>query len=439
MGTGETRLRRVAAAETSVGVRLLLLAITLLTLLDNVMGAWLHEQMRNPGLSLAVIYVKYALFAGAFGVFLIDLVYGRPVLRYEWSGLAYLTLVTGLSFAILVLFPGHDAGSRFYLYVFPIVIYFGGAAIGRRAAFDLRFLVQLYLICYLSCAGVFLILNLRFGAVEFWRDYLNYTGFILDIKGFTDDVIDGLHGNFYYDTYGAQIPRFVGSFGDPLALAYSGMILLPPTWSLFPRQRLLLCSLVALVIAGSLTRAILLVLPIAIAIFLVFRQRGFWIMITTALLGVAAVLVFGESVAQFFGNSSTTGHISSVSEVYGFLDAPGLIGGTLLSGKDSLFEPGFFNVLFSFGGVSLACLLIFLAGLYQRSAKAGSGTPYIAVVLLAGGLTLSLISSAFFATTSGWFAWFLAGFASRRSFVALSGPATPGASPFPTRSALAYG
>ena len=404
-----------------VGLKIVIFILILLNLTDNVIGAFLHGQLANSAASLQVLYLKYVILALLFVGFIVDVIYGERLKTYEWCGFAYLVSVVILSIAISVLNPGDNAGSRLYLYFFPVLIYFAGKFVGRRAEFGTQYVVGAYMVNYLALAGIFLVLNIAVGAVAVWRDYLNYAGFILDVKGFTDDAIDGLHGNFYYSFGGTQIPRFLGSFGDPLALAYAGMILIVPVYYVFPRHRMIWCSLIGLVVAASFTRAVLLVVPIAAIIYNVFRLRGFAVTLMLAGAGVVLVLMLGDIISALSENSSTNGHVLSITQVFDFLDPLTMLSGAVFTGTLPEFEPGLFNLLFLFGIVPLVLFIVFIRGIYLRNAAPGSLTPYIAIVMLTGTLTLAVISSVFLATTSGWFAWFLAGFASKRSIVMLPG------------------
>jgi hypothetical protein len=234
------------------------------------------------------------------------------------------------------------------------------------------------------------------------------------VKGFTDATVDGLHGNFFFNYAGQQIPRFLGSFGDPLALSHAGMILVVPLWYLMPKYRGMLCMLVGMIVAASLTRAVFLFLPTAIAIYWYFRERGFGVTLGIAVAGIILVLLFGDFIAAASDNSSTYGHVDSINAVTDFLDPITFLTGSMFSGKLPEFEPGLFNVLFLFGIGPFILLVLFLRGIYLQNSTPVSLTPYIAILILVAVLTLSVVSSVLFATTSAWFMWFLAGFASKR-------------------------
>jgi hypothetical protein len=402
-----------------MGLRAVFLLLVLLNLTDNVIGSWLHSRLGNSALGAQILYVKYLVIVAIFLGFCVDLIYGAKLRRYEWFGIAYLIITIVLGAVITVTHPQESAGSRLYLYMFPVVTYFAGHFFGSRADFGIRFTVQSYAVLFLTLALVFALLNLYLGAIPLWRDYLDYSSFVLDVKGFTDETVDGLHGNFFYTYAGQQIPRFIGSFGDPLALAYAGMILVVPVFSVVPKYRWLLCTLIAVVVAASLTRAVFLFLPVAGAIYWYFGQRGFTVTLALALVGVALVLVFGDFITTASDNSSTSGHVLSISQVFDFLNPETLLGGAVLGGKLPEFEPGLFNILFLFGIGPFVLFVLFLRGIYLRNSAPGSLTPYVAILMLVGLLTLAIISSVFFATTSAWFAWFLAGFASKRSLFLL--------------------
>lgn len=407
-------------------LRLLLLVLILLNLSDNVIGAWLYQRGMDPGAAIQIIYAKYLVVAVLFLGFLLDLAYGMKIRRYEWYGLLYLFVAALLSVAIGATHPAAGAGSRLYLYVFPVVIYFAGLFVGHRADFDTAYLTRTSAFAFLAGAAVFLVLNIVFGAVELWRDHLDYSNFILNAKGFTDDVVDGLHANFFLDFRGVAIARFVGSFGDSLALAYSGMILIVPAFYLAGSHRYLLCGLILIVVAASLTRAVFLFLPLSILIFWYFRERGFTVSLVAAATGLILVILFGDTITALSENSSTNGHVESINHVLDFVTPTTLFAGSLVNETLPDFEPGLINLLLLFGVAPFLLFMAFLRGIYLRNAGPGSGTAYISIVVLVGVLTLSVISSVFFATTSAWFAWFLAGFASKRSILLLPEPEPPG-------------
>ncbi|WP_271301137.1 hypothetical protein [Sphingomonas sp. CV7422] len=400
-------------------LKLVLFIIIALNLTDNILGAWLHARAGNQALALQVIYVKYAVVGGVFVAFLFDLVNGFKLRSHEWCGLLYLAAVVVLGVGIIAAHSQYSAASRLYLYMFPVILYYAGVYFGARSAFDTQYLVKAELYSYLGMAALFCVLNVYFGAITIWRDYLDYAGFILDVKGFTDDVVEGLHGNFFFNYKGGQIVRFLGSFGDPLALAYAGMILIVPTYFVFPRQRLLFCGALIVIVAASFTRAVFLFLPIGALIYWLSPRRGFMICLAAAFFGIVAIIFAGDLISGLSDNSSTTAHVLSVNMVLDFINVPTLLGGALASNNMPGFEPGFFNMLFLFGFVPFALFLMFLRGIYANNSLEGSRTAYIAIIMLIAVLTLSIVSSVFFATTSAWFAWFLAGFVSRRSIIVL--------------------
>jgi hypothetical protein len=200
------------------------------------------------------------------------------------------------------------------------------------------------------------------------------------------------------------------------------MILIVPLYYVMPKHRALFCSLVAVIAAASLTRAVFLFLPVSVAIYWYFRDRGFGVTLGLAFLGVFGVLLFGDFIAAVSENSSTNGHVESIVDVLEFLNPLSLLTGALFGGKLPEFEPGLLNVLFMFGVGPFMLLILFLRGIYLHHARLNSPTPYIAILMLVAVLTLSVISGVFFATTSAWFAWFLAGFAGKRVIVFVSEP-----------------
>ena len=403
-----------------VGLKIVFFLLVTLNLTDNVLGSWIHEQLGNPSLGGQILYVKYIIVAVVFVIFCVDMFYGLKLKAYQWYGIAYIVAATAILLVLTV--TRSVEGSRFYSYTIPVMTYFVGVFFGARAQFGTKSVIMTYAWMYIGLSLVFAALNVLFGPITIWRDYLNYTGFILDVKGFTDAAVDGLHGNFFYAYSGHLIPRFVGSFGDPLALSYAGMIIFVPLYYVNPNNRIALCALVIAIVGASITRAVFVFLPLSIIIYWIFRQRGFAVALGIALVGIASVLLFGDVIAAVSDNSSTSGHVETIADLPTFLNPTTLLTGSLFSNTLPEFEPGLFNVLFLFGIVPFVCLLMFFRGIYHANSYPGSPTPYIAILILVALITLLIVSGVFFATTSAWFAWFLAGFASKRSIRIMSDP-----------------
>lgn len=392
--------------------RFLFILMALLTLLDSMVGSLLFRITGSVELANVLLFAKYVIFGAGFVLFMGQIAAGDGFLRHEIYGLFYLVVVGSLIVVLTISHPEHAAASRFYSYVFPVIIYFFGAWIARISSLDWRDCVKIYLTIHLLVTTLFGIPVYLFGAEFFWKDIIDYGNYIIRVKGF-DDVIGYLPGNFYYDPYFTRVLRFVGSLGDPLAMGYSSMILAIVSWFAFPRARYFLVPALLLFILLAITRAAFLGFLVGVIGFWFLRRHSFRALLAVCVAGVVGILQFGDTVATFLGDSSTEGHVQSIGQIDLFTTPAALLGGTLLSGKSTVFEPGFMNILFSFGVVPLALLIAFMAGIFRQHANETGPTQFVSALMLAGVLTLTVFSPSFFAITSGWFAWFIAGLTSR--------------------------
>lgn len=384
--------------------------IVILTLLDSVIGAFLYQQGLSRQAAIAIVYVKYVIFAFAFLNYIIWLS-RRPLLYgFEIAGVSYMLLTLALSLAIGQAYPDSEAVSRLYIYYFPIVIYFAGSYFGTRDTLSLKMVVSAYALCYLVVNGLFGVQYYVIGGEILWKDVLGYANFVAEVKGFSDGVINGLPGNFYYDPYNLQVPRFVGSMGDPLAVAYSGMPLLIALLWVRPRRWKVFAPLIATMVVLTLTRGVILGCIVGLALFFTLRRYAFGMTLMVGATVIIAVLVFGEAIFETLGDSSTAGHIDSISELGLFLTPGALAVGALGSGDVPFFEPGLFNILFSFGIIPFVLFLWFLGGIYRSTLWQVKDSGFLSVSLLIGLVTLTIMSSSFLAVTSSWFAWFCFGF-----------------------------
>lgn len=407
--------------------RFIIAVIVVFTLFDSLLGALVFEVTGSADLGRAILYVKYALFAVCFIGFMSIWGFKVAIRPFELAGLVYVFVMSFMVLAAGALFPGHPLESRFQAYVFPVVIYFAGLYLGSVFEINLREALAVYIVPYLA-AAIFVGFPIYFiGPEWFWGEVLDYAYFIVEIKSL-DDVVMGMPGNFYLDPWGERIPRFVGTFGDPLAAGYSAMILAILSWFAYPRMRYPLLFVFLMIIYASATRAAGVGLIIAALVFIYARQYGFLAILGASIFGAFLILVAGQIVAEGLGDGSTEGHVLSIQQAIGFADVPTLLAGTFGSGTEVLFEPGFFNIIFTFGVVPLLLLLVFMGGIYRTHRFSDdSATQSIAAVFLAGTVTMAVFSPTFFGITAAWFAWFLAGLMSpsaRRSMQAAP-PALP--------------
>lgn len=394
--------------------RALFIILALLTLIDSIVGAFLFERTGSLALANIVLFAKYVIFGAGFILYISRFASGGGFLRFELVGVVYLIVMSSMILVLTVAYPEHAVANRFYSYVFPIMIYFFGSWMAQTSSLDLKSSLVIYLTLYLILNIIFGIHAYIYGPELIWQSILNYGNYVIEVKGF-DDVIGGLPGNFYFDPYGVREPRFVGSLGDPLALGYAAMILACVSWYVLPHARLLLIPVLLVMIYVAFTRAALIGFIIGLGGFWFMRKYAFSLVIATCVVGLLLVHQFGNSVADFLGDSSTEGHVESISQLSEFMSLPAIIGGSLLSGSSTVFEPGFLNILISFGIVPLVLLLIFMRGIFLQHANSSSSLQFVSVLMLAGVVTLTIFSPSFFAITSSWFAWFAAGLVSRPS------------------------
>lgn len=391
---------------------MLIWLLSILTLTDSVIGSFLYQQGYGADVAIGVIYVKYVVFLILFGGFLVNFARDPYLYPSELTGLLYLVLTILLSLAIARAFPDSDAITRLYIYYFPVIIYFAGSYVASMGKTNLTSVVMTYAICYIALNGLFGFQYYTFGGDVLWRDVINYSGFVAEVKGFSDGVINGLPGNFYYDPYNLQVPRFVGSMGDPLAVAYSGIVVLLAVFWTKPRLWQIACAILLGMIVATLTRAVFLGAAAGIGLYWAFGRRAFVSALGVGLCAVVAVLAFGDAIFNSLGDSSTGGHVDSISQIYDFLNPTSILFGALRSGDVPFFEPGMFNILFSFGIVPFVLFLLFMGGSFVRNAAYPRDYGFLAIVALGGVFTLMVMSSSFLAVTSSWFAWFCFGFAS---------------------------
>lgn len=386
----------------------IILLITL-TLTDSVIGAYIYTQGFSANYALFVIYIKYIVFFGMFLGYFVSTILKGKVLRHEVYGLLYLLMAIVLSLIIGELYPESAALTRAYTYYFPVIIYFAGAFWGSRKQDALKQVTRKYALCYLIFNGAFALQYYIFGGEYIWRETLQYANFVAEVKGFADGIIEGLPGNFYFDPYGARIPRFVGSMGDPLAAAYAGISLLIALIAIRPKSWALLASVTGVMVLATLTRGVILGALLSFLIYVTFRHRAFIIILVGGTFAAVIAATLSEAIFQFMGDSSTAGHLESINSISSYISITGILFGSLGTGRVPFFEPGLYNIAFTFGIVPTFLFLAFVRGIYVQIGADRLRAKYIALIIIIGLMTLMVISASFLAVTSSWFAWFLFG------------------------------
>ena len=141
-------------------MKIVFFLLVLFNLTDNVIGAWVHEQLHNAQLGAQILYVKYIILLIVFLLFCIELSYGMRLRRYEWFGIAYLLSAMAMTAGISILHPEYSEASRLYLYIFPIITYFSGVWFGAKSEFGIDYIVKCYAWMSLAITSIFIILNI---------------------------------------------------------------------------------------------------------------------------------------------------------------------------------------------------------------------------------------------------------------------------------------
>lgn len=389
-------------------------------LVDSLLGALLTTTLPGSSFSRVVPFIKYGLFGAATLLFLLYYTYNSSILRVlkiaPASLLAYIALVLPMTVILIALRPDHIALNRFYSYVCPPLVYMFGLLVANgsdrsqripRLCLIVRFSLTLYVLVNLF----FLFTHLSGLSEMLWGEILEYGNYMENVKGISDNI-GNLPGNFYYDKSGeAPIARFVGIFGDPLALSYSSMILF--YWSGILRQtlstRILRLCLICFVIL-SLTRGVILAsLIVGLLNKLDLRNK-----FSLVLLGGTALKIipgfFLTDISVLSVDSSTEGHLDSSIKLFSALGDRSFLLGSFFTDKGYIFESGLFNIIVTYGLLPGIVLLIFFNGRINSAPYESCCNRQISESFLFGLFTLISISPSFFAFSSSALAWFLAGF-----------------------------
>jgi len=389
-----------AIKATSLGLIILMIWIAT----DNIIGATIFSISGSVWMGKAVLYLKYAIFISLGSLGLLKTYSVNRISKVDFIATIYLILV--VLFTLIILYKGSKYSQYLYLYIIPILIYFTGKLIQKH---ELEKLLQAAVIVYIIICIFGLVDYFLFGS-WFWGDVLNYGGYITTIKGFDRSVLDGLPGNFYFDPFFLRIRRFVGTQGDPLAFAYFSMtlfFLVINTNNIKYKKVFYLFFIVC--VALSITRAIILVIPVILAIFFAFKKHKVFVLLLVAVLANVLVMYMESILPTNLGyrvvDSSVAGHIESNINFITSMSLEKIALGSLVH-DPVIYEPGIFNITSFFGVTGLILFIIFLNKIITIAFPTNKGVAY---AFAAGLFLLCVFSQSFFSTGSSWLAWLAAG------------------------------
>lgn len=340
----------------------------------------------------------------------------RGLLFYEYSGLLLLFLVVGFNLFALLTKSSYDI-SKYVLMIFPLINYYAGRGlnIGEKSLIrGVHYVAVIY-----ALVSLFALADLLFLDGSFWRDTIRQESYLLEVKKYTGGIIDGLIGNFYFDPFNLKIRRGIGTFGDPLAFAYSSI--LPICLLIFSRRTLWKSAwkynfLLFLSVAGllsSMTRAVMISLLFVLLTWSIFR-RYFLAVVVIATIGILFVLAEAGFLIQAvlgFYDSSTLGHLTSLSLIRD-IDPFQFLVGTMLDTEAAniFFESGFTNIIVNQGAFIGMWYYYFIYRGVDRMHRAESSLGFPFAMAGAAGMVTSIVfSESFFSFTGFGIFWFLMG------------------------------
>lgn len=379
---------------------LFLALIFALIFTENIFGSFIYLNISEAVGSL-IPYLKYIVFICMAALTIVLMAFRKiPLNSIDIAAAGYLLYL--LLFNAISTANGIPLGSYFYLYIFPVFIYFSGKM--YRNINPNRLFTVLVPTIYLT--GIFGIVDLYIFKELFWKDILDYGTYISKAKGFEDTIVDGLPGNFYYSPYLLKIKRMISTLGDPLAYGYFCFI----SYCLIAhsdkiKNKKLILTFLVIVMLLTITRAAIMAVLITYAVKLFSKKGGIYIVLFVATIGLFSISqgLFDEN---NISDSSTIGHVNSILNIGEQLTVEHLLLGGLSESGFVYFEPGVPNILLNYGVAGFALFIIFIVTLYNRSLKTNLE---IALIFAAGVFTLVVFSQSFLSTTSSWLAWFCAG------------------------------
>lgn len=374
-----------------------------------------------PALAVkSLLYLKYGIVSAMFML----MFYKHQVLKkirlkmYETIGL--IIIIWSLFIVVLSYFSGKELDmSRMQLFLFPLISYYAGRS--TNVSYEMLLKLCRVIVVIFGVISCYAILDIVFIDEHLWRSVLQQETYLLDIKGYSGGIIDGLIGNFYFDPYLLRIRRAIGTTGDPLSFAYAGV--LPLILLLIAGKDIVSSSFkmrLGLLLGGlavmlSLTRAVILS-GIAVLVIRRFFKRRFNMVVCC--IGVALVFIIsgaGPIIQTLTGlkDSSTRGHLESLSNLYHLNVQSFLFGQVVESSSESIiFESGFLNYIVTLGFIMACMFYYYIYRILETLRK--SPKPVANAIGLSGtvGLLTSIIfSESFFSFTGFGMFWFFAGMA----------------------------
>ncbi len=364
-----------------------------------------------------MLYAKYMLSFALFLFFLIRCLIKRKIKKFEILAVLSILGVTILTVSRFLILKDFSS-SVFVLYTFPFITFFAGRSL-KLTNFKLEKFI-LHLIYLYTLVFLYAIFDISFLSSHLWADILNQEKYLIDIKDFnTGAIIDGLIGNFYFDPYVLKIRRAIGTQGDPLAFAYSSIIPFA-IFIYFKKLRLILnrififfascLSIIAIIL--SLTRAII----IAALLNIIAKKMNKYYYIIISLFSIIAMILivfFNGAIMDnlFYVDSSTSGHLSSLSSITNLTLTNLLVGSIIEGSKEILrFESGFLNILCNYGILILILFYWFILALIRYLHKINHPlSSSLVFVGSVGVLTSIVFSESFYSFTGFGLFWFLAG------------------------------
>lgn len=373
-----------------------------------------------------LLYMKYGIVSFLATILFLKIVYKiKRLRRFELIGL--FVLVWSMIIVLFSYITGRSLNlQKIPLFIFPFISYYAGRSFKvkyENFAQLSRVLVFIYVL-----VSFYAILDIAFIDDRLWRDVLQQGNFLLNIKNVDEGgIIDGLIGNYYYSPYLLRIRRAIGTTGDPLSFAYSGvlpfMLLLigkdEVVSSKFIRKTGL--TVIAIAILLTITRAIILSILIVLIVRFLFGKKY---VIITYIIGISMLFLIagsGPIIQTLTGlnDSSSSGHFNSLSSIFNLSFQSVLFGQIVEVGKEPIaFESGFLNYIVTLGLVMSVASYYYIKCIICNLSKSGTKIlEAIAICGTVGVFTSFVFSESFYSFTGFGMFWFVAGLAGNFKFI----------------------
>lgn len=160
------------------------------------------------------------------------------------------------------------------------------------------------------------------GTVNFWRNTVGITDFLIDIKGQGVRLVEGLPGNFYgqYGNEFFSVKRLVSIWMNPLTAAY--LMALPFVYFSISfikyksNSHLIKALILGFAIYLTHTRAIIIILLLLFVLYLILNPstNNTILLFLIVIAGLAAAILFVNKIYSILYDGSTMGHINAIVE-----------------------------------------------------------------------------------------------------------------------------